>query len=80
MKKSWIDAHHHLWLYNKAEYEWIKPDMVGINRDYIINDLESARGCRRERAHARHVRMTTILTSEATGRLIAVAPGGLGSS
>ena len=41
MKKSWIDAHHHLWLYNKAEYEWIKPDMVGINRDYIINDLES---------------------------------------
>ncbi len=29
-----IDAHHHLWDYNKAEYGWIGDDMAAIRRDF----------------------------------------------
>ena len=29
-----IDAHHHLWRYSAAEYEWIDDTMVSIRRDF----------------------------------------------
>ncbi len=33
-----IDAHHHLWHYNAAEYGWLK-DMQPIQRDFLTKDL-----------------------------------------
>ena len=35
-----IDAHHHLWKYNAAEYGWITPEMRVIRRDFLPQDLE----------------------------------------
>jgi L-fuconolactonase len=35
-----IDAHHHLWKYNAAEYGWISPEMRAIKRDFLPDDLE----------------------------------------
>ena len=34
-----IDAHHHLWRYSAAEYEWIDDTMVSIRRDFLSPDL-----------------------------------------
>ena len=34
-----IDAHHHLWRYNKIEYDWIGPGMDAIARDFAPPDL-----------------------------------------
>lgn len=36
-----IDAHHHLWKYNGAEYGWMDPSMEVLKRDYLGNELES---------------------------------------
>ena len=35
-----IDAHHHLWKYSVADYGWITPQMSGIRRDFLPQDLE----------------------------------------
>ena len=38
-----IDAHHHLWRYSEAEYDWIGPGMETIARDFLPADLEAER-------------------------------------
>jgi L-fuconolactonase len=35
-----IDAHHHLWTYNPAEYGWMDDSMTILKRDYLPDDLE----------------------------------------
>jgi L-fuconolactonase len=35
-----IDAHHHFWKYNPAEYGWIDEDMASIRRDFLPADLK----------------------------------------
>jgi len=35
-----IDAHHHLWRYNRGEYGWIDESMSVLMRDYLPGDLE----------------------------------------
>src|SRR5690349_11537509 len=35
-----IDAHHHLWRYNKQEYGWIGSGMEAIARDFLPADLQ----------------------------------------
>jgi len=37
-----IDAHHHLWRYNPAEYEWIDEEMQALRRDFLPKDLIEA--------------------------------------
>ncbi len=34
-----IDAHHHFWKYDPAEYDWISPEMETIRRDFLPADL-----------------------------------------
>lgn len=36
-----IDAHHHLWKYNREEYSWIDDTMEILRRDYLPEDLLS---------------------------------------
>jgi L-fucono-1,5-lactonase len=36
-----IDAHHHLWRYNKKEYDWIGADMEAMARDFLPADLQA---------------------------------------
>jgi L-fuconolactonase len=40
MSKYWIDAHHHLWLYKKAEYPWMSEKMAILRRDFTTDHLE----------------------------------------
>ena len=35
-----IDAHHHLWQYNVAEYGWMGEGMERIRRDFLPADLK----------------------------------------
>jgi L-fuconolactonase len=35
-----IDAHHHLWTYNHADYAWINDSMSILKQDYLPEDLE----------------------------------------
>lgn len=35
-----IDAHHHLWRYNAAEYGWIGDGMRPLRRDFLPPDLD----------------------------------------
>ncbi len=35
-----IDAHHHLWNFNKAEYAWMDESMSILKQDYLPADLE----------------------------------------
>jgi L-fuconolactonase len=35
-----IDAHHHLWRYDKEQYGWIGEDMGVLARDFLPEDLE----------------------------------------
>lgn len=35
-----IDAHHHFWRYDPAEYGWISESMPAIRRDFFPADLE----------------------------------------
>jgi L-fuconolactonase len=37
-----IDAHHHLWRYNPADYGWIDEDMQALRRDFLPADLTAA--------------------------------------
>jgi L-fuconolactonase len=39
---STIDAHHHFWRYNAAEYAWIDDDMSVIRRDFLPPHLKAA--------------------------------------
>jgi L-fuconolactonase len=34
-----IDAHHHLWRYSAAEYDWIDDNMASLRRDFLPADL-----------------------------------------
>lgn len=34
-----IDAHHHLWRYSAAEYDWITDEMRPLQRDFLPGDL-----------------------------------------
>ena len=36
-----IDAHHHLWKYNPADYGWMDDSMNVLKRDYLPADLEN---------------------------------------
>ena len=36
-----IDAHHHLWSYNEAEYGWLGDEMAMLKRDFTIDDLRA---------------------------------------
>ena len=35
-----IDSHHHLWRYDKKNYEWIDDNMEVLRRDFLPPDLE----------------------------------------
>jgi L-fuconolactonase len=35
-----VDAHHHFWRYESAEYEWIDESMAAIRRDFLPLDLK----------------------------------------
>ena len=39
---STIDAHHHFWRYDSAEYEWIDDSMSALRRDFLPPDLAVA--------------------------------------
>jgi L-fuconolactonase len=39
-----IDAHHHFWKYDPAEYGWVDDAMAVIRRDFLPADLERAIG------------------------------------
>ncbi len=41
MRKDWLDAHHHLWRYTPAEYDWIGPGMEAIARDFTLDECEA---------------------------------------
>jgi L-fuconolactonase len=34
-----IDAHHHFWNYNAAEYGWIDDSMKSLRRDFLPEHL-----------------------------------------
>jgi L-fuconolactonase len=34
-----IDAHHHLWRYTSAEYDWLDEPMAQLRRNFLPNDL-----------------------------------------
>src|SRR5437660_11102 len=36
-----IDAHHHFWKYNPAEYGWISDGMSILRHDFLPADLKS---------------------------------------
>jgi len=36
-----IDAHHHLWSFNEADYGWMDGSMKVLKRDYFPSDLEA---------------------------------------
>src|ERR1700733_16305413 len=36
-----IDSHHHLWIYDSAEYDWISDDMSDLRRDFLNSELRS---------------------------------------
>jgi L-fuconolactonase len=37
-----IDAHHHLWRFNAADFPWIGEGMEALRRDYLAEDFEAA--------------------------------------
>jgi L-fuconolactonase len=37
-----IDAHHHLWRYTPAEYDWIDESMEVLRHDFLPQDLKTA--------------------------------------
>jgi L-fuconolactonase len=39
-----IDAHHHLWRYNAAEYEWLDEEKQALQRDFVAKDLMAELG------------------------------------
>lgn len=54
-----IDAHHHLWRYSAAEYDWISDSMEGLRRDFLSGDLQvEAKSARIDAAIAVQARQT----------------------
>jgi L-fuconolactonase len=39
-----IDAHHHLWKFNEADYAWMDKSMSILKKDYLPADLEKQLG------------------------------------
>ena len=37
-----IDAHHHLWRYTPAEYDWIDDSMQALRKDFLGDELKEA--------------------------------------
>lgn len=35
-----VDAHQHLWRYNKEEYGWIGKEMSTLAKDFLPSELE----------------------------------------
>jgi L-fuconolactonase len=35
-----VDAHHHLWRFNEAEFGWIDDSMAMLRRDFLVNELQ----------------------------------------
>jgi L-fuconolactonase len=35
-----VDAHHHFWRYDPAQYDWIDDEMAALRRDFLPEDLE----------------------------------------
>ncbi|MFO7670550.1 MAG: amidohydrolase family protein, partial [Bacteroidales bacterium] len=35
-----VDAHHHLWRFNKTDYGWMDDSMEVLKQDYLPSDLE----------------------------------------
>ena len=44
-----IDAHHHFWCYNPAEYGWIDDSMAVLRRDFLPDDLRARNRSSRHR-------------------------------
>ncbi len=36
-----IDAHHHLWRYDAAQYPWISEAMAELRRDFLLSELSA---------------------------------------
>lgn len=47
MTNTVVDAHHHLWHYSAAEYDWIDDRMTALQQDFLPTDLiaELAKAC-----------------------------------
>ena len=41
MVNKCIDAHHHLWRYEPAEYPWMTDGMEILRRDFLLGDLKA---------------------------------------
>lgn len=39
-----VDAHHHLWTYDREHYSWIDESMAELRRDFSADDLAAAAG------------------------------------
>lgn len=39
-----IDAHHHFWRYDRAEYDWIDDTMSALRRNFLAPDLAAVLG------------------------------------
>lgn len=35
-----VDAHHHLWRYDRVEYGWIDGSMQSLQKDFLLDDLD----------------------------------------
>jgi len=42
VNKLIIDAHHHLWVYNNLDYNWMTGAMAALRRDFLIPELQQA--------------------------------------
>lgn len=54
-----IDAHHHLWRYNAADFPWMTEGMDTLRRDFLAADLE-------EMAHRAGVSGTIVVQARQT--------------
>lgn len=67
-----VDAHHHFWRYDPAQYGWIGDSMAGLRRDFLPGDLA------KEMASAgvdAAVSVQARQTVEETGQLLEYAEG-----
>ena len=71
-----IDAHHHLWRYQRDDYPWIRDDMKALATDFLEADLEhEASGCKIDGTVAVQARQSVdetfwLLKTAETSRLI----------
>jgi L-fuconolactonase len=40
MRPLRIDAHHHFWIYDSADFDWIDDSMAALRRDFLPTDLK----------------------------------------